>query len=888
MTLNARMTVTVAVAVVLASTVLYPLFNDGQWFFAGAGAVIVVAGCGALSRLRALPVAACLAISLLGLLLYLNLVFEAHYSLIGIIPTPNSVARLWDLLGTGMRDSGRYAPPAPVLPGLLLVAVGGIGLMAVAADLIAVRLRSTALAGLPLLVLFTVPITMRAPSGPGTVVVFCLGTAGYLAMLSADGRERIRVWGRLVSLWRSGPQDGGPRGLTRPGRVRQAAEPEPGPDTRAMAAAGRRVGLASMVLALSVPLILPGLHASKLFSTGPGIGGTGGTAPAVSLPDTLGETLRELQENHPTTVLTYTITTSPARQETNDPQYLREVVYDNLTDSGWQSSDYSANDAQATTLMRPDGLASPTIYPQITVTVNVENNVLTNQKYPTFLPVPYPPAQVTTPPGTWLADSELMVFSQDDSVPVSTYQATSYQVIPTAAELNSAARPPASLAPDVALPSSYKDQALMQIADRITKGDTTEYAKVNALATYLSSTHFAYSANAPSFNSAAGLLTFLTTGRTGVCVQYAYAMTVLTRLLGIPARIASGFTGGSHTTGNHYVVQTDDSHAWPEVYFSGYGWLRFEPTPSGGDGTAVANSYQGQTLVTGPGGNQSNNPQATPTPTPTKSSASTGLPGTHRFTGGAGGGSVAAAKSAGAPWGAIALAVIAAIALACGVISIIVPPGQRVMSPHDRRPPVSLTTVVLVIAAAAIVALVMYRLLAHTSGLDLGVGWATVGIAFGAAAGVMLVAPAIIRVVLRRWRWMVATDDASRAHTAWREFRDDLADLGVGCRPSEPPRTLAERVTSGLPGRPREAIRRLALAEERATYAARPSPGAALRKDGRAARRGLAASVRRGARWRARIFPASVVTTLVNGAIAIPDGVTALLSRRWVMRRSAS
>ena len=72
-------------------------------------------------------------------------------------------------------------------------------------DLIAVRLRSTALAGLPLLVLFTVPITMNAQhEGVGTAVVFCLGTAGYLAMLSADGRERIRVWGRLVSLWRSG------------------------------------------------------------------------------------------------------------------------------------------------------------------------------------------------------------------------------------------------------------------------------------------------------------------------------------------------------------------------------------------------------------------------------------------------------------------------------------------------------------------------------------------------------------------------------------------------------------------------------------------------------------------------------------------------------------
>jgi hypothetical protein len=490
MTLNARMTVTVAVACVLASTVLYPLFNDAQWFFAGVGAVIVVAACGALSRLRTLPVVVCLAISVLGLLLYLNLLFEAHSSVIGVIPTPTSIGRLWDLLVSGMHDTTKYAPPAPILPSLVLLAAGGIGLMAVLADLIAVRLRSTALAGLPLLVLFTVPITMRAPSGPGTVVVFCLGTAGYLAMLSADGRERIRVWGRLVSLWRSGPAEDGTRGLARPARVRHAAEPEPGPDTRAMAATGRRVGLASIVLALCVPLVLPGLHPSKLFSSGPGIGGTGGTAASVSLPDTLSETLKELQQSHPTTVLTYTITASPASLEANNAQYLREVVYDDLTDSGWQTYDYTANEVPATTLDSPQGLTNPTSYRQLTVTVTVANDALDGQKGLAFLPVPYPPARVVTPPGDWRSDSQLLVFSPANSIPVQTYQAASYQVIPSAAQLNAAAAPSASLAAatlaaDVALPSSYKTRALTQIADQITRGQTTEYGKVNALELYI-------------------------------------------------------------------------------------------------------------------------------------------------------------------------------------------------------------------------------------------------------------------------------------------------------------------------------------------------------------------------------------------------------------------
>src|SRR5580692_7836293 len=156
------MTVTAAVAVIFTSTVLYPVFTDSLWFAASIGAVVTVACVGALTRQRSLPVAVCLAASVAGLLLYLNLVFEARHSLLFVIPTPGSLIRLFELVGTGISDSKRYAPQVPNLPGLLLLAAGGVGITAVLADLIAVRLRSTALAGLPLLVLFTVPVMMNA------------------------------------------------------------------------------------------------------------------------------------------------------------------------------------------------------------------------------------------------------------------------------------------------------------------------------------------------------------------------------------------------------------------------------------------------------------------------------------------------------------------------------------------------------------------------------------------------------------------------------------------------------------------------------------------------------------------------------------------------------
>src|SRR4029077_2260902 len=259
MTLNGRMTVTTAVACVLVSSVLLPLFTNTLWFVIGVGAVIAVAGTGALTRLRTLPVSVCLAAGVVGLLLYLNLIFEVRHSLLLVIPTPGSLSRLWHLAGTGFYDANRYAPPAPNRPGLLLLAAGGVGITAVLTDLIAVGLRSTALAGLPLLVLFTVPVTMNAShSQLTTAVVFCLSGVGYLAMLSADGRERIRVWGRLVSLWRAAPRYGQASwgtgfdgtGFDRngrpdtPRRARGRGIKGLGPDTRALAAAGRRGGLA--------------------------------------------------------------------------------------------------------------------------------------------------------------------------------------------------------------------------------------------------------------------------------------------------------------------------------------------------------------------------------------------------------------------------------------------------------------------------------------------------------------------------------------------------------------------------------------------------------------------------------------------------------------------
>ncbi|HEV2536965.1 MAG TPA: DUF3488 domain-containing protein, partial [Streptosporangiaceae bacterium] len=449
MTVNVRMTVTTAVACVLASIDLLPLFTDSLWFVIAIGAVAVVAGTGTLARLRPLPAPACLLAGVAALLLYLNLIFEVRHSWVLVIPTPGSLSRLWDLIGAGMHDASRYAPPAPDRPGLLLLAAGGVGITAVAADLIAVRLRSTALAGLPLLVLFTVPVMMNAPHDQFTTGLgFCLGGAGYLAMLSADGRERIRVWGRLISLWRPAPRYGGFQpppengaGFDGPGALGGQPEPGarhrredgirvPGPDTRALAAAGRRIGLASIVLALAVPLIVPGLHPSKLFSSGPGIGGTGGSGgDTLGLPSALSQAVTQLHENRPHAVFTYR-TNATASQQANEAEYFRQYVFDTLGNSGWQVDDYTARSVPLSSIPSLAGLTDTISIETLTTTVTAGQNFPGPGAQPVFLPLPYPAIQVNAP-GKWKADPDLMVYSSSESIAGRSYSVASALVDPT-------------------------------------------------------------------------------------------------------------------------------------------------------------------------------------------------------------------------------------------------------------------------------------------------------------------------------------------------------------------------------------------------------------------------------------------------------------------------
>jgi hypothetical protein len=118
------------------------------------------------------------------------------------------------------------------------------------------------------------------------------------------------------------------------------------------------------------------------------------------------------------------------------------------------------------------------------------------------------------------------------------------------------------------------------LAQGLASRAATPYQFVRSVQRYLSvSNGFSYNQNAPVRTYP--LESFLFTDKLGYCQQFSGAMALLLRMGGIPARVASGFTSGSYDKTTHeWVVSDLDAHAWVEVWFPHYGWVRFDPTPA--------------------------------------------------------------------------------------------------------------------------------------------------------------------------------------------------------------------------------------------------------------------------------------------------------------------
>jgi hypothetical protein len=105
----------------------------------------------------------------------------------------------------------------------------------------------------------------------------------------------------------------------------------------------------------------------------------------------------------------------------------------------------------------------------------------------------------------------------------------------------------------------------------------TPLEKAIAVQEFLQSNNFTYDASVSGRQDTKTLFNFLTVTHRGFCQQFATAMAVMLRSLGVPARLAVGFTTGNPIPGGYRVTNLE-AHTWPEVLFPGYGWQPFEPT----------------------------------------------------------------------------------------------------------------------------------------------------------------------------------------------------------------------------------------------------------------------------------------------------------------------
>lgn len=123
---------------------------------------------------------------------------------------------------------------------------------------------------------------------------------------------------------------------------------------------------------------------------------------------------------------------------------------------------------------------------------------------------------------------------------------------------------------------------LFEEALRVTSGARTPYAAVLALESWFRRFGgFRYEQQPRASLHAPPLVDFVTETKAGYCQHFAGAMAVMLRLLGIPSRVAVGFTSG-RLVGRVWRVTDHDAHAWVEVWFPGYGWVAFDPTPGRG------------------------------------------------------------------------------------------------------------------------------------------------------------------------------------------------------------------------------------------------------------------------------------------------------------------
>ncbi len=538
----------VAAATTLVSLLTWQGFTQNYGETLGPLFVIavVVAGTGAVSRWWRVP----------GLVIVLvQLALVAMVTCAYICGSPLPIGEAWDRLLLAFQDAvqsaNRFAPPVPgdEPPVHPLLIAGGAGCLLLV-DMLACTLRRVPLAGLPLLTIYSVPVSMTG-DGPHWIL-YTLTAIGFLGMIFLAESEQIARWGPILA------EDHGhsePKPLSVPTWPRTGA---------------RAIGGIATALSIVVPVLLP-TFSVHLFNFGPGTGGD----DDINIENPMVDLRRDLVRGEDIPLVT-------VRTEDPDPSYLRIAVLNRFSENEWSSGDREVPSSQTADGSMPGLVGVSESLERQDYAYDLE---ATRDFRSSWLPTTSQVERVDAP-GDWRYDTSTMDFlaSHDDlDTSQLNWNLIGVKVDYDANRLASAPPVGALVSRDFTDLPGGLDPIVRQLATQVTEEEPSRFEKAVALQQWFRELGgFSYTTDVDLGNGTDDLVQFLSDdegGREGYCEQFAAAMAVMARELGIPARVAVGFLRPDQVDTDTFVYSAHDLHAWPELFFAGSGWVRFEPTP---------------------------------------------------------------------------------------------------------------------------------------------------------------------------------------------------------------------------------------------------------------------------------------------------------------------
>lgn len=463
------------------------------------------------------------------------------------VPTGARWDTLVDSIEAAAAAARTYAAPVPaaadsIHPLLLPLGVGCLVLV----DVIACTWRRVPLAGLVLLAVYSIPVSLL--DGQVSWWIFAGSAAGFLVMLFLHADEQVSRWGRPL------------------GQPESAADPSAfGVRTGSIRRSALGIGGAATALAVVLPAFIPTLDLGLIS------GGSGPGRDEVTIENPIADLRRDLQRGDDVPLLR--LTTDDPR-----PEYLRVASLTVFTNNEWRAG---TRKIPADQRAQGGPLTLPGVGPSVT-RAEFDYEVSAHPRFDSrWLPTTSQVSRVEAA-GDWRYDRETMdFFAYTDGLDTAglTWSMTGVRLGLTAVELAAAPAAGSDLDRFTELPEDLP-RSVRDLAVEVTAGEPTRYQRAVRLQQWFRTDGgFRYDLATAEGNGADALVAFLD-DRVGYCEQFASAMAVMARSLGIPARVSVGFLRPDRVGADTWEYSAWDMHAWPELYFEGYGWVRFEPTPA--------------------------------------------------------------------------------------------------------------------------------------------------------------------------------------------------------------------------------------------------------------------------------------------------------------------